>query len=36
MMSAAANIQIDSCPVEGFEKENVEKVLELDTTNIHP
>ena len=32
MMSAAAFIGIDSCPIEGFEKENVEKVLELDTT----
>jgi len=32
MMSAAAYIGIDSCPIEGFEKENVEKVLDLDTT----
>ena len=32
MMNAAAFIGIDSCPIEGFEKENVEKVLELDTT----
>ena len=32
MMNAAANIGIDSCPIEGFEKDNVEKVLELDTT----
>ncbi len=32
MMNAAAAIGIDSCPMEGFEKENVEKVLELDTT----
>ena len=32
MMSAAAFIGIDSCPIEGFEQENVEKVLELDTT----
>ena len=31
MMQAAATIEIDSCPIEGFEKENVEKVLELDT-----
>jgi nitroreductase len=31
MMSAAAFIEIDSCPIEGFEKDNVEKVLELDT-----
>ena len=32
MMNAAAFIGIDSCPVEGFEKDNVEKVLGLDTT----
>jgi nitroreductase len=32
MMTAAAYIGIDSCPIEGFEKENVEKVLQLDTT----
>jgi len=31
MMNAAASIKIDSCPMEGFEKENVEKVLGLDT-----
>ncbi|WP_458700647.1 NAD(P)H-dependent oxidoreductase [Sulfurospirillum sp. 1307] len=31
MMSAAAFIGIDSCPIEGFEKENLEKLLELDT-----
>jgi len=34
MMSAAAFIGVDSCPIEGFEKENVEKVLELDTTKF--
>ncbi len=32
MMNAAASVGIDSCPIEGFEKGNVEKVLELDTT----
>ena len=32
MMTAAASIGRDSCPIEGFEKENVEKVLELDTS----
>lgn len=32
MMTAAAIKGIDSCPMEGFEKENVEKVLELDTS----
>ena len=34
MMNAAANIGIDSCPIEGFEKDNVEKVLELDTSKF--
>ncbi|MEA1919542.1 MAG: NAD(P)H-dependent oxidoreductase [Campylobacterota bacterium] len=32
MMTAAAYIGIDSCPIEGFEKESVEEILELDTT----
>ena len=32
MMTAAAYIGIDSCPIEGYEKENVEKVLGLDTS----
>jgi len=32
MMSAAAVLGIDSCPIEGFEKEKVEEVLELDTS----
>jgi len=32
MMTAAAYIGIDSCPIEGFEKEKVEEVLSLDTT----
>ena len=31
MMTAAAYIGIDSCPIEGFEKERVEEVLEIDT-----
>jgi nitroreductase len=34
MMSAAACIEIDSCPIEGFEKENVEKILNLDTNKF--
>jgi len=34
MMNAAASIGIDSCPIEGFEKDNVEKVLGLDTTKF--
>jgi len=32
MMSAAAVLGIDSCPIEGFEKEKVEEILELDTS----
>ncbi len=31
MMTAAAYIGIDSCPIEGFEKENVEAILDIDT-----
>jgi len=31
MMTHAASLGIDSCPIEGFEKEKVERVLELDT-----
>ena len=30
MMTAAAVKGIDSCPIEGFEKEKVEKILKLD------
>jgi len=32
MMTAAAFIGIDSCPIEGFEKERVEEILGLDTS----
>jgi nitroreductase len=32
MMTAGAFIGIDSCPIEGFEKEKVEQILELDTS----
>ena len=32
MMTAAAFIGIDSCPIEGFEKETVEEILSLDTS----
>ena len=32
MMTAAAVKGIDTCPIEGFEKENLEALLELDTT----
>ncbi len=34
MMTAAAFVGIDSCPIEGFEKENLEDVLGLDTTKF--
>lgn len=32
MMTSAALIGIDSCPMEGFDKKRVEEILELDTT----
>ena len=32
MMTGAAFIGIDSCPIEGFEKSVIEEILELDTT----
>jgi len=32
MMTGAASIGVDSCPIEGFEKEKVEVALGLDTT----
>lgn len=32
MMTAAAVKGIDSCPIEGYEKDNVEKVLNIDTS----
>jgi len=32
MMTAAAFIGIDSCPIEGFEKEKVEEILNIDTS----
>ena len=32
MMTAAAYIGIDSCPIEGFEKDRVEEILKLDTS----
>ena len=31
MMTAAATLEIDSCPIEGFDKAQVEKILGLDT-----
>ena len=32
MMTTAASLGIDSCPIEGFDKESVESILELDTS----
>ena len=32
MMSGAAFIGIDSCPIEGFDKGQIEEILELDTS----
>jgi len=32
MMTAGAYIGIDSCPIEGFDKAEVEKILDLDTS----
>ncbi|MGW8168736.1 MAG: NAD(P)H-dependent oxidoreductase [Sulfurovaceae bacterium] len=32
IMNYSAMIEIDSCPIEGFERENVEKALKIDTT----
>jgi len=34
MMTGAAYIGIDSCPIEGFEKEKVEEILSLDTAKF--
>ncbi len=33
LMMGAASIGIDSCPIEGFDKEKATKVLEIDTEN---
>ncbi len=32
MMTAGAFIGVDSCPIEGFDKSDVDKALDLDTT----
>ncbi|MBN2816656.1 MAG: NAD(P)H-dependent oxidoreductase [Campylobacterales bacterium] len=34
MMTCAATLGIDSCPIEGFEKEPLEELLGLDTTKF--
>lgn len=34
MMSAGAFLGIDSCPIEGFEKDKLEEVLELDSSKF--
>lgn len=33
MMTGAASLGVDSCPIEGFDKVKVEKVLNIDTSN---
>jgi nitroreductase len=33
MMNAGASIGIDSCPIEGFERENIEKLLDIDISH---
>jgi hypothetical protein len=35
MMGAAAFIGIDSCPIEGFDVNKVNEILNLDTTRFH-
>jgi len=34
MINAAAFLEIDSCPIEGFEKQKVEELLKLDTNKF--
>jgi nitroreductase len=34
MMTAAAAMGIDTCPMEGFEKDRVEAILEIDTSRF--
>ncbi len=34
MMSAAASLEIDSCPIEGLDKNALEQILELDTSRF--
>ncbi len=34
MMAAAAMIGVDSCPMEGFEEENINEILKLDTNEF--
>lgn len=34
IMTAAASMGIDSCPMEGFEKDPVEQILEIDTSKF--
>lgn len=33
LMMGAASVGVDSCPIEGFDKEKATKVLEIDTQN---
>jgi len=32
MMTAAASLEIDSCPIERFDKNRIEELLNLNTT----
>lgn len=34
MMTAAATLEIDSCPIEGYDKNEVEKILDLDVSKF--
>jgi nitroreductase len=34
LLSAAAALEIDSCPMEGFEKETVDKILNLSEKGL--
>ncbi len=34
IMTTAASMGIDSCPMEGFEKDRVEQILEIDTQEL--
>ena len=34
ILSAAASVGVDSCPIEGFEKQAVDEVLELEKTDF--
>jgi len=35
LMSAAAALQVDSCPMEGFVKEDYDRILDLNSKGLH-